>query len=128
MAPAAGAGGVVKVTVSCVGRPTSELELAKNRLPDPKCFWPGFPGRDCAKIQILRGGEILGIWCTYRHPPLKRELNAAKTRVTTVPSYPGTGSRGGISLSPNDDLRRSSQIQIRKFRSESKLSDSLCPI
>ena len=78
---------VVKVTVFCFGRPTSELELAKNRLPDPKCFWPGFPGRYCAKIQILREGEILGIWCTYGHHPLKSELIPTKTRVSTVSGY-----------------------------------------
>ena len=81
-----GASGAGVEALRRVGRPTSELELAKNRLPDPKCFWPGFPGRYCAKIQILREGEVLGIWCTYGHPPLKSELNAAKTRVSTVPS------------------------------------------
>ena len=38
----------------------------------------------------LRGGEVLGIWCTYStygHPPLKSGLNAAKKRVSTVASY-----------------------------------------
>ena len=82
-----GSGRGRQLTVFMFGRPTSEVELAKNRFPDPKCFWPGFPGRYCAKIQNLGEGEILGIWCTYGHPPLKSELNAAKKRVSTVPSY-----------------------------------------
>ena len=74
-----GSGRGRQLTVFMFGRPTSEVELAKNRFPDPKCFWPGFPGRYCAKIQNLGEGEILGIWCTYGHPPLKPELNATKT-------------------------------------------------
>ena len=34
--------------------------------------------------------------CTYGHPPLKSELNAAKTRVSTVPSYSSTRFQYGV--------------------------------
>ena len=82
-----GSGRGRQLTVFCFGRPTLSLELARNRLPDPKYFLPGFSIRDCSEIQNLLECEILGIWRTYGHPPLKCELNAAKVRVTTRPTY-----------------------------------------
>ena len=82
-----GSGRGRQLTVFCFGRPTLSLELARNRLPYPKYFLPGFSIRDCSEIQNLLECEILGIWRTYGHPPLKCELNAAKVRVTTRPSY-----------------------------------------